>query len=186
MSTMRRLACVLATSPPGRRGGNVRGCLSPVPAGWSHRPPVDCRPVRASPVWPSRNGRASSTSTTGATSTSRSPAPSSGMNDFCNKTVDVRRDRHLVCHQQSICTTSQVPYPFQYMPDVAGGLAFEYNLTGAERPADQEPHPERPDAARDLHRLHQELEQPGHRCAQPRHPPAEPADHGVLPQRPLR
>ena len=31
---------------------------------------------------------------------------------------------------QAYCTTPQVPYPFQYMPDVAGGLAFEYNLTG--------------------------------------------------------
>ena len=31
---------------------------------------------------------------------------------------------------QSVCTTSQVPYPFQYMPTVAGGLSFEYNLTG--------------------------------------------------------
>ena len=53
-----------------------------------------------------------------------------GMNDFCNKTVDFGATDISYATQQSNCTTSQVPYPFQYMPDVAGGLAFEYNLQG--------------------------------------------------------
>jgi phosphate transport system substrate-binding protein len=53
-----------------------------------------------------------------------------GMNDFCNKTVDFGAADIAYSTGQSNCTTAQVPYPFQYMPDVAGGLAFEYNLTG--------------------------------------------------------
>ena len=52
-----------------------------------------------------------------------------GMNEFCQSTVRLRCDGHLLRTQQSICATSQVPYPFQYMPTVAGGLSFEYNLT---------------------------------------------------------
>ena len=54
-----------------------------------------------------------------------------GLNDFCNKTVDVGATDISYATQQSNCSTTQVPYPFQYMPDVAGGLAFEYNLQGA-------------------------------------------------------
>ena len=54
-----------------------------------------------------------------------------GMNDFCNKTVDFGATDISYATQQANCTTPQVPYPFQYMPDVAGGLAFEYNLQGA-------------------------------------------------------
>lgn len=54
-----------------------------------------------------------------------------GMNDFCNRTVDFGATDISYATQQSQCSTSQVPYPFQYMPDVAGGLAFEYNLQGA-------------------------------------------------------
>jgi len=53
-----------------------------------------------------------------------------GMNDFCNKTVDFGATDIAYSTQQANCSTSQVPYPFQYMPDVAGGLALEYNLTG--------------------------------------------------------
>jgi phosphate transport system substrate-binding protein len=53
-----------------------------------------------------------------------------GMNDFCNRTVDFGATDISYATEQSNCTTSQVPYPFQYMPDVAGGLAFEYNLSG--------------------------------------------------------
>ena len=53
-----------------------------------------------------------------------------GMNSFCNQTVDFGATDISYATQQSNCTTSQVPYPFQYMPDVAGGLSFEYNLTG--------------------------------------------------------
>jgi phosphate transport system substrate-binding protein len=53
-----------------------------------------------------------------------------GMNDFCQNTVQFGATDISYATGQSVCTTSQVPYPFQYMPDVAGGLAFEYNLTG--------------------------------------------------------
>jgi phosphate transport system substrate-binding protein len=53
-----------------------------------------------------------------------------GMNDFCSKTVDYGATDISYSTEQSNCITSQVPYPFQYMPDVAGGLAFEYNLAG--------------------------------------------------------
>ena len=53
-----------------------------------------------------------------------------GLNDFCNKTVDFGATDISYATQQSNCSTAAVPYPFQYMPDVAGGLAFEYNLQG--------------------------------------------------------
>jgi len=53
-----------------------------------------------------------------------------GMNDFCNGTVNFGATDISFATQQANCTTSQVPYPFQYMPDVAGGLSFEYNLIG--------------------------------------------------------
>ena len=53
-----------------------------------------------------------------------------GMNGFCNRTVDFGATDISYATNQSNCPTNQVPYPFQYMPDVAGGLSFEYNLTG--------------------------------------------------------
>jgi phosphate transport system substrate-binding protein len=53
-----------------------------------------------------------------------------GMNEFCQQTVDFGATDIAYSTGQSVCSTSQVPYPFQYMPTVAGGLAFEYNLTG--------------------------------------------------------
>src|SRR5271155_1130098 len=53
-----------------------------------------------------------------------------GLNDFCNQTVDFGATDISYATQQANCSTSAVPYPFQYMPDVAGGLAFEYNLQG--------------------------------------------------------
>lgn len=53
-----------------------------------------------------------------------------GMNAFCQRTVDFGATDISYATQQSVCSTSQVPYPFQYMPDVAGGLAFEYNVQG--------------------------------------------------------
>ena len=33
--------------------------------------------------------------------------------------------------RQSDCSPKQVPYPYQYIPDVGGSLAFEYNLKGS-------------------------------------------------------
>jgi ABC-type phosphate transport system substrate-binding protein len=55
-----------------------------------------------------------------------------GMNDFgCQPTVDIGATDISYATGQADCNTNQVPFPFQYMPDVAGGLAFEYNLTAA-------------------------------------------------------
>ena len=51
-----------------------------------------------------------------------------GLNDFCNKTVDFGASDLPYSAGASACTPSQVPYPYQYVPDVGGGLAFEYNL----------------------------------------------------------
>ncbi len=53
-----------------------------------------------------------------------------GLNDFCQATVDFGATDIAYSTGQSVCTTNQVPYPFQYMPTVAGGLAFEYNVNG--------------------------------------------------------
>jgi len=52
-----------------------------------------------------------------------------GMNAFCQKTVDFGATDISYATGQSICSTSQVPYPFQYIPDVGESLAFEYNLS---------------------------------------------------------
>ncbi len=52
-----------------------------------------------------------------------------GLDGFCNQTVNVGATDISYSTNQANCTTNQVPYPFQYMPTVAGGLAFEYNLT---------------------------------------------------------
>jgi ABC-type phosphate transport system substrate-binding protein len=55
-----------------------------------------------------------------------------GMNDFgCNQTVDVGATDISYSTGQANCPTNAVPFPFQYMPDVAGGLAFEYHLTAS-------------------------------------------------------
>jgi phosphate transport system substrate-binding protein len=57
-----------------------------------------------------------------------------GLNNFCQQTVDMGASDISYSTLQSNCVTSPtsgfttVPYPTQYMPDVAGGLAFEYNL----------------------------------------------------------
>jgi phosphate transport system substrate-binding protein len=55
-----------------------------------------------------------------------------GMNEFgCQPTVDIGATDISYATGQADCNTNQVPFPFQYMPDVAGGLAFEYNLQAA-------------------------------------------------------
>ncbi len=78
----------------------------------------------------SQNGKVNSTNSTAATSTSRCTVPVFGLNDFCTRNVDFGATDISYATGQSQCSNSQVPYPFQYMPDVAGGLAFEYNLQG--------------------------------------------------------
>ena len=54
-----------------------------------------------------------------------------GLNEFCTRNVDFGATDISYATGQSQCSNSQVPYPFQYMPTVAGGLAFEYNLQGS-------------------------------------------------------
>jgi phosphate transport system substrate-binding protein len=51
-----------------------------------------------------------------------------GLNDFCNRTVDFALSDLSYAASQSDCSPTQVPYPYQYVPDVGGSLAFEYNL----------------------------------------------------------
>ena len=53
-----------------------------------------------------------------------------GLNSFCNQTVDFAASDISYATGQSDCSPTQVPYPYQYIPDVGGSLAFEYNLTG--------------------------------------------------------
>ncbi len=53
-----------------------------------------------------------------------------GLNDFCNNTVDFALSDLSYAAGQSDCSPTQVPYPYQYVPDVGGSLAFEYNLQG--------------------------------------------------------
>jgi phosphate transport system substrate-binding protein len=53
-----------------------------------------------------------------------------GLNSFCQQTVDFAASDISYAAGQSICSPTQVPYPYQYIPDVGGSLAFEYNLTG--------------------------------------------------------
>ena len=53
-----------------------------------------------------------------------------GLNDFCNRTVSFALSDLSYAAGLSDCSPSQVPYPYQYIPDVGGSLAFEYNLQG--------------------------------------------------------
>jgi phosphate transport system substrate-binding protein len=51
-----------------------------------------------------------------------------GLNQFCNRNVDFAASDISYAAGQAACSPKQVPYPFQYIPDVGGSLAFEYNL----------------------------------------------------------
>jgi len=53
-----------------------------------------------------------------------------GLNDFCSRTVDFAASDISYAAEQSACSSTQLPYPYQYIPSVGGGLGFEYNLTG--------------------------------------------------------
>ena len=53
-----------------------------------------------------------------------------GLNDFCQRTVDFALSDLSYAAGQSACSPTQLPYRYQYVPDVGGSLAFEYNLTG--------------------------------------------------------
>jgi phosphate transport system substrate-binding protein len=53
-----------------------------------------------------------------------------GLNDFCQQTVDFAATDLSYAAGESACDPSQVPYSYQYVPDVGGSLAFEYNLMG--------------------------------------------------------
>lgn len=51
-----------------------------------------------------------------------------GLDGFCNQTVDFGATDISYATNQAACTAEQVPYHYQYVPDVGGSLAFEYNL----------------------------------------------------------
>lgn len=53
-----------------------------------------------------------------------------GLNDFCQQTVNFAASDLSYAAGQSNCSPTQVPYHYQYVPDVGGSLAFEFNLTG--------------------------------------------------------
>ena len=53
-----------------------------------------------------------------------------GLNDFCNQTVAFGATDLSYAAGESDCSATQVPYSYQYVPDVGGSLAFEYNLDG--------------------------------------------------------
>ncbi len=54
-----------------------------------------------------------------------------GLNDFCQQTVEFGLSDISYGARQGDCGPKQVPYPYQYIPDVGGSLAFEYNLKGS-------------------------------------------------------
>jgi phosphate transport system substrate-binding protein len=54
-----------------------------------------------------------------------------GLNDFCQQTIAFGLSDISYATRQGDCDPKQVPYPYQYIPDVAGSLAFEYNLKGS-------------------------------------------------------
>ena len=96
-----------------------------------------------------------------------------GMNDFCNKHGRFRRHRHLLRHRAGglLHQPGALPVPVHARRRRWSGLRVQ--PPGRERPTDHEPHPQRSDTARDLHRLHQELERPGHPGAEPGRAAAE-------------
>jgi phosphate transport system substrate-binding protein len=53
-----------------------------------------------------------------------------GLNDFCQRTVDFAASDLSYAADESACSPTQLPYRYQYVPDVGGSVAFEYNLTG--------------------------------------------------------
>ena len=53
-----------------------------------------------------------------------------GLNAFCQQTVLFALSDLSYAAGQSDCNPTQVPYPYQYVPAVAGSLGFEYNLKG--------------------------------------------------------
>ena len=108
-----------------------------------------------------------------------------GLNDFCDQTVSFGASDLSYAAGQSDCDPTQVPYHYQYVPDVGGSLAFEYNLTGHDRQADQQPVAQRPDDRRDLHGCHLLVERSGHCGVEPECEPAQRDDHRVLPCRPV-
>jgi phosphate transport system substrate-binding protein len=53
-----------------------------------------------------------------------------GLNEFCNQTIDFGASDLSYAAGQSDCDPTQVPFHYQYVPDVGGALALEYNLSG--------------------------------------------------------
>jgi len=55
-----------------------------------------------------------------------------GLNTFCQQTVDFAVTDLSYTAAPSACSPSEVPYPYQYIPAAGGALGFEYNLDGAK------------------------------------------------------
>jgi phosphate transport system substrate-binding protein len=53
-----------------------------------------------------------------------------GLNEFCQQTVDFAASDLSYAAGQSACDPTQLPYRYQYLPDLGGSLALEYNLSG--------------------------------------------------------
>src|ERR1700733_2074599 len=127
MSTMRRLACVLATillaAVVGTSGAVYSGAG---PAGATDPQLVSTGSSYAGVAISQWQGQFNEQDGGDINFTVSSSAV--GLNDFCNKTVDFGASDLPYSADASACTPSQVPYPYQYVPDVGGGLAFEYNL----------------------------------------------------------
>lgn len=54
-----------------------------------------------------------------------------GLNDFCQQTVNFAASDFSYAAGRSNCSPSEVAYPYQYVPDLGGSLALEYNLKDA-------------------------------------------------------
>ena len=108
------------------------------------------------------------------------------MNDFCQQTVNFGATDISYATNQSSCSTSAVPYPFQYMPDVAGGLSFEYNLTGQNGQQIKNLVLNAPTLLGIFTATITNWDNPAIAALNPGPPAARRADHAYYPQRPLR
>ncbi len=105
-----------------------------------------------------------------------------GLNTFALNQVDFAASDIPYSSDQAEETPNQ---PYQYLPDVAAGLAFMYNLNGKNGPEDHQPDPRPRGHRQDLAGQDHHLERPVDRHPQPaarRRPPRD-TDHSGLPVR---
>ena len=141
----------------------------------------------ASPAWRSRSGRASSTRSDGGNVNFAVSSSTIGLNDFCDQTVSFGASDLSYAAGQSDGDPTQVPYHYQYVPDVGGSLAFEYNLDRYDRQADQQPGRSTPRRSPGFSRVAiSSWNDPAIVALNPNCEPAQRDDHRVLPCRPVR